>query len=546
MRGKIVNICIAFMNLLLGALIIIYTLNVPQDKTLMTVQENFVIKYVLIAIYAVIGVVVLINAIQSYNHKADTTFNIGYVIGIFSISFIFIKEPAIGAFGVICGLMVLFKSLKENLVEIDSTTGISISIVIMVAIVIIGLVTMKYDSIGENIKNRENKNELSYTEDYFKYITELDIQEPYINVKKDGKYGYIIPNGQCVIDFKFDYASPFVSITVFDKEFHIALVCENGSSYIILKNERKVLSYRTESSDDNYTAKLEELENIYKNILKQTEEMKFEIETINNHINKVPVYTEASNDYDFRYDYNDEYDLIVTQSNLGLGDKYELAKKDNLDIRINLDTEYMDYDTSYLYLFSNGTIPFYEISKNAQGWYTSYGKKNSMTGKAQILDFFGDRLLLKNYNDNTIYFINSENVMLSEAYKDIYVCNDGRYIVKDSDNFFRIIDDQYNTVFEKKYAVINPRLISQGLYLVLDSTENIKFNEYEFAKLNWSILNYNGEVILDGIEQIYDEIYEFPTEEKKEEDNYSIFENELKDLDYKFVGDKFYLEYYNN
>ena len=44
MRGKIVNLCIGFMNVLLGILIIIYTIKVPQDKTLMTVQENFVLQ----------------------------------------------------------------------------------------------------------------------------------------------------------------------------------------------------------------------------------------------------------------------------------------------------------------------------------------------------------------------------------------------------------------------------------------------------------------------------------------------------------------------
>ena len=31
MRGKIVNLCIGFLNILFGALILVYTLNVPQD-----------------------------------------------------------------------------------------------------------------------------------------------------------------------------------------------------------------------------------------------------------------------------------------------------------------------------------------------------------------------------------------------------------------------------------------------------------------------------------------------------------------------------------
>lgn len=543
MRGKIVNLCIALMNILFGILIAIYSINVPQDETLLTVQEGYVVKYILIAIYAILGAVVLIDAIQSYNHKSDTTFNIGYVIGIFSISFVFIKEPIICVFAILSGLIVFFKSIKENLVELDSTTGISISIIIMVATLITSFVTFKYDSLGESIKNRENKNELAYSSEYFKYITELGIDEPYINIKKDGKYGYIKPNGETAIEFKYDYASPFVNITSYGKNFQVALVCEKGSSYIILKNERKVLSYRTESSDENYRAKLEELENIYKNTLEQTEDMKYELEVIDNHINKVPVYKGTSDTYDFRYDYNNEYDLLVTQSNMGLGDKYELAKKDDLNIRMKLDTSDLDYDTSYLYLFSNGTIPFYEISKGEQGWYTNYGKKNSMKGKAQILDFFGDKILLRNYNNDTVYFIDSEGNKISETYKDIFVCGDGRYIVRDEEDFIGVIDDQYNSIFDKKYAVINTRLISKDLYLVLDSTENIKFNDYGFAKFNWKIINYNGDIILDGIEQIYDEIYELPTDNKNNDENYKKFEEQLKDLKYKFVGDKFYLNY---
>ncbi len=544
MRGKVINLCIAFMNLLLGGLIIAYTIYIPQDKTLITVQEGYVIKYVLISIYIILGFVALIDAIQSYNHKSDTSFNIGYVIGIFSISFIFIKEPAIGAFNIISGIIVLFKTLKENLVEIDSTTGISISIVIMVAIAITGIVTINYSYLGNTIKNKENKNELAYTKDYFKYITELDIDEPYINVKKDGKFGYINSRGECVIDFKYDYASPFIEINSYDKKFYVALVCEKGSSYIILKNQRTVLSYRTESADNNYKAKEEELNDIYKNTLEQTGDIIYEIPRINNNINKVPAYKEnVKNDYDFRYDYNNEYDLLVTQSNMGLGDKYELAKKDDLNIRVTLNTDNMDYDSSYLYLFSNGTIPFYEISKRTQGWYTSYGKKNAMTGKAQILDFFGDRILLKNYNDKTIYFINSEGSMISETYKDIYVCGDGRYIVRSNDGTFKIIDDEYNNVFDKNYFVINPRLVSQKLYLVLNAIEDVKSNDYNYAEFKWSIVNYDGEIILDGIEQIYDEFYEYTNDKKNNQQEDTSFEENLKKLNYKFVGDKFYLEY---
>lgn len=544
MRGKIVNLCIGFMNIAIAVLLMVYTINVPQDKTLMTVQENTVVGYIVNMIYIMLAVVAVINAIQSYNHRSDTVFNMAYIIGIFCLSFIFIKEPIIAAFSLISGLIIVVKSFKENLVEIDSTTGISISLVLLVASAILTILALSYQSIGESIKNRENKNELAYKTDYFKYVTELGegYQAPYINVKKDGKWGYITPDGNVVVKFMYDYASPFIEITSYDKKFYVSLVCLDGQSLIILKNGRKVMTYRSESDNQNYKAKIEELKSVYTNVLAQEGEMKYEIDFSNSNKNLVPKYHEESNDYTYRYDYNYEYDLIVTQSSLGLGDKYELAKKNDLAIRIELDTNDLDYDENALYLFSNGTIPFYEVSKRTQGWFTTYGKKNPMTGKAQILDFFGERMLLRNYNDHTVYFIDGDGKILSDVYKDIFVCGDGRYIVKNKDGFFKIINDEYAQAFENRFAAVNPRLVKAGLYLTLDSTQNIQTNDYNFTEMNWKLIGYEGNVILENIEQIYDQYY--TVENVRNKEMYGKFEEDLKDLKYEFVGDKFYTEYY--
>lgn len=544
MRGKIVNLCIGFMNIAIAVLLMVYTINVPQDKTLMTVQENTVVGYIVNMIYIMLAVVAVINAIQSYNHRSDTVFNMAYIIGIFCLSFIFIKEPIIAAFSLISGLIIVVKSFKENLVEIDSTTGISISLVLLVASAILTILALSYQSIGESIKNRENKNELAYKTDYFKYVTELGegYQAPYINVKKDGKWGYITPDGNVVVKFMYDYASPFIEITSYDKKFYVSLVCLDGQSLIILKNGRKVMTYRSESDNQNYKAKIEELKSVYTKVLAQEGEMKYEIDFSNSNKNLVPKYHEESNDYTYRYDYNYEYDLIVTQSSLGLGDKYELAKKNDLAIRIELDTNDLDYDENALYLFSNGTIPFYEVSKRTQGWFTTYGKKNPMTGKAQILDFFGERMLLRNYNDHTVYFIDGDGKILSDVYKDIFVCGDGRYIVKNKDGFFKIINDEYAQAFENRFAAVNPRLVKAGLYLTLDSTQNIQTNDYNFTEMNWKLIGYEGNVILENIEQIYDQYY--TVENVRNKEMYGKFEEDLKDLKYEFVGDKFYTEYY--
>ena len=79
--------------------------------------------------------------------------------------------------------------------------------------------------------------------------------------------------------------------------------------------------------------------------------------------------------------------------------------------------------------------------------------------------------------------------------------------------------------------------------MALDSVEGIEFNDYGYAKLDWKLINYDGEVIFEGIEQIYDLIYELPETNEIVEENYLLFLNELKELQYNFVGDKFYQDY---
>ncbi len=549
MRGKVVNISIGLLNILLGIVIGVFTFIVPQDITLITVQENQVRTYILIAIYAVMGVLILFNLIEYFIHRKDGEVRNDYIFSLFMLSFIFIKEPLIAILPIVSGIFIISKTIRENLVEVNSMFAISIAILLATAMAISMVCSVFYSQIGTYIKDKENEDEQAYKSDYFKYVTELNeapYNEPYINIKKDGKYGYITTSGQEVIGFEYDYASPFIQINVYDKKFEIALVCKNGQSIVILKNGRKVLTYRSESADENYNAKIQELQDLYNNTFKQEGTMQYEINKITNNISKVPVYAEDSEkDYTYRYDYNVEYDLIVTKSNMGLSDKYELAKKDNLNVRIALDCNAISYDENFAYIFSNGTIPFYDLNKREQGWFTGYGKKVTMSGKAQILDFFDDKILIRNYNDHTIYFIDSKGNILSEIYKEIYVLTD-RYIVKGENNKYKIIGKDFQKIFENEYDYIDPYLVNYGLYIVGNTSDGVEFNKFNYAKMNLSLINSNGETIMENIEQIYGNFYKISNEKNKSyATRYTEFLENVKSIEYNFVGDNFYKEYYN-
>ena len=232
------------------------------------------------------------------------------------------------------------------------------------------------------------------------------------------------------------------------------------------------------------------------------------------------------------------------QSNLGLGDKYELAKKDNPNIKLTLDCEQMDYDENYAYIFSNGTIPFYDLNKKEQGWFTGYAKKVTMQGKAQILDFYDDKILLKNYNDHTIFFIDGSRNRVSDIYKDIYVLPD-RYIVKNENGKYIIIDKNFQKIFDFEYDVIDPYLANYGLYICGTTQNGIEFNQFNYANMKFDLINYAGEIVMDNIDQIYGNYYKISSDKSESySSRYSKFIESLKDIQYDFVGDKFYKEIY--
>lgn len=522
--------------------ILIYVLKIPKEITELTVQEFKIMNIVWICMYILFGIVTILNVIHYFIDSRNGLRKTGYLIAVFAVSFIFIKEWPIAIFSMLGTLIIIVGTLRERWIETNSFTAISIIVLLIVlSIGIIGSCFI-YKSFGIYIRDKENKNELAYKQDYFKYITEIGIDEPYINIKKDGKFGYINTKGETVINFEFDYASPFVPITMYDKNFDIALVCKDGSTWIILKNLRKVLSYRTESMDQDYEKKLEELKNIYYNVLEQKSEMTYEIEIkeVNNNL-KIEKYPETSEEYTYKYNYNEEYDIIVTESNMGLKNTYELAKKD-LSLRIALDCESLCYDENYLYIYSNGSIPFYDINKKQQGWFTKYGVKVPLKGNAQILEIINDYILIKNHNDNTIYFIDSNGTMVSEIYKEIFIVSKDKFIVKNKNNKYTIINSNFEKLIDGEWDFVDTSLLSNGLYIFGETKGVIEFNDYNYAEnIKMKVLNEDGKVIVDNVEQIYLKYYNISSDKSKAySSRYSEFLNNLKVMKYDFIGDKFY------
>ena len=543
MRGKFVNLGFGIINIIFGLLIIIFQQYVPQNITDLTIQQMEVKHFLDIIIKIVLIVIIIMNSIALYSNKSEANFKSSYRIGTFSIIYFILPNTFVAILPILSGILVIKNVLKENLIQLDSTVALSCILVIIGVLLITILVCVKYEDIANYIYDKQNEDMQEFSETFFKYITPIETEDVYINVKKDGKYGYINQKGETVIDFKYDYASPFIKIIQYNKEFEVALVCDEEISYIIMKIERIVKSYVTESSSEDFDSKIKELEKFYKKELKQVEDMKFEIPLVNNNIKKIKAYTETSPEYTYKYNFNNDYDIIVISSSMGLSDTYYMVKKDNEKIKVKLECENLDYDENYLYIYSNGYLPYYSLTDREQGWFNEYGQKITLQGKAQILELINGKVLLKNYNDNTIYFMNGNEQIISSIYKDIYVRNNDEYVVQNTNGKYTIIDGQFSQITNEEFDFINTSLAEYGLYVCGNFEEEIDISDYNYYKTNFKLIDSNGNILMENIEQIYDVHYIVDENIKNKEEQINKLKEQIKVLDYKFAGEKFYEKY---
>lgn len=542
MRGKLVNAIVGGMNFVFGILALLFKFYLPS-LSVATQQEIKVVTEVNSYVFILMIVVALFNFVTLIFNCKDKVFLFSYVLAILSSCFYFLDFNYIGVLYILAALLIEIQVLRENVIFTNSTIYIVCVSVVIVAIGIAAVNLLTYKDRVEKIVKQEAKGYVEYQESYFKNISVLDEDaEFYINVKRDGKWGYVNSNGDVKIDFEYDYASPFITISKYDKNFDIALVCKDDVSSIILKNKRNVMTFKNEISIDDYDAQFQKLKDLYVDTFKQTDD-------IENNINLVDTSNMKSIDayegFSYRYPFNDEYDIYITVSQIGGKNRYEFLKKDNPNIKVSIDCDNLKFDERHLYVFSNGYLPFYKTSENIQGWYTKETKRVEINGNIQILDFFDQNILMKDYDSETVYFANEGGERISPVYKDIFVLNE-MYIVKNEENKYIIIDKNFNKVLDIEYDYMNPILLNKGILICANLPAKVNFNSYGFPNnINYDLIDVYGKKItlknVDGSvidNPSYTEV--FYLSNKKTVSNYDSYISNLTDIKYDFVGDEFY------
>ena len=511
-----------------------------QEATVM----NGIYKYIFVLMIAV-AIINLITLI--FNYK-DKVLLFAYLIAILASTFYFLRIEYICVLYLLSSVLVVVEVLRENMVYTNNMFYIVIVSIVIVSIGLVGISILTYKDDVKKLVKEENKGYVEYEENFFKNISILpEDGEFYLNVERNGKWGYINTKGETKIEFEYDYATPFVEIEKYDKTFDVALVCKNNTAALILKNKRNVMTYLNKINSDDLDGQIDELQRIYEDVLEQQGNIREKLSNVpTSNINSIPSYENNS----YRYPYNEDYDIYITVSQSGGKNRYEFLKNDNTNVKVGINCDFMQFDEHNLYVYSNGYLPFFKPSEGIQGWYNKETKKTELEGDIQILDFFGSNVLIKDYFDNTYYFADEDGNPITESYRDIYVLNDG-YIVKNENNKYIIIDKEFKQVCNNiEYDYINPMLRDQGIYICGNLPVKVNFNNYGYPNnIEYDIVDLNGNKITlkntDGTEipnPAYTTLYYI--DNRKNVSSYDTYLESLTDIEYNFIGEEQYKEYY--
>ena len=539
MKGKKTNIFLGILNIILGLLIIMYVWYMLHNNKLeLTRHQRFVMNIEHNIIFGISVVICFINFVFSIFNMKKGYYFVFYLFSLVGIITFFTPSYIYPIFTIISGILIIRTLSKNNYIEKDNFFASTIIIIMMGIIGLSAISLSQYKKIAEYIKKRENINLTAYNPEYFKYVEEIQDKSVYINVKLNGKYGYINKFGETKIDFKYDYATPFYKIRAYDKTFELAAVSTKNTTDVIMKNERKVMSYNSEYANEDHEGKREEFVKILKNVIGEKNP---ELEVSNKYNGFVVknIYEDTKNTNEKRYQFSDKYDVLIQKSEITEKEIYTLVTKRDLlknskskGDYIKLNAEQLIHDDNYLYVYNNGFLPYFSLSKKEQGWFNLQGKKYTLNNNVQIEVFEDKRLAIKRKPRKITYFASNEDEDLkaiSPIYKEVIPDGDN-YIVKNMNEKWQIVDKNFQPRTKLEYDIFISTLITEGIYIFANIDNGIEIDDYGYAKLRYTMIDRNLNVIGTNLEEMYN--FNIKYLNKNSEEEYRRYVEKLKDPRY--------------
>ena len=437
-------------------------------------------------------IIILIGIVNLYiiiRNRKSKLFAINYALLCILImvwSFLGLSDYIFLVLFIVLGILALVQGIKRKNYNITKKYISIASIIIMGLCFAVVVFILTYPLINKVIYGHD-KNEIIPDKIFVVQDTNDDV---YINVERNNKYGYINQYGKIVIDFKYDFATPFMQVEDNGNKYSVAIVVEKEMTELIAKDGTKIAVYRSIVNENS--GKWNELGSILaKNGFFGSPvglycdffpNKPISLETYDGYIS-YPIK------YPIIYKYTDTYDVVETIQDDDTT-KYELVNKNNENDRITLDCEVLS-----MQLFSNGSIPFFSTSIGEQGWFSSDGTKHTIkVANVRILDVTENNILIKDYNKNCNYFINYSGNIISEDYKEIMFISEDRYIIQDENNKWFIINSSFQKL-TNEYDSINSYWLSRiGLCICSD----VQGTQTSPQSINFELVDLNGNKVGNG------------------------------------------------
>ena len=545
MKGKKTNIFLGILNIILGLLLIMYVWYMFHNNKLeLTRHQRFVMNIEHNIIFGISVVICFINFVFSIFNMKKGYYFVFYLFSLVGIITFFTPSYIYPIFTIISGILIIRTLSKNNYIEKDNFFASTIIIIMMGIIGLSAISLSQYKKIAEYIKKREDINLTAYNPEYFKYVEEIPDKSIYINVKLNGKYGYINKSGETKIDFKYDYATPFYKIRAYDKTFELAAVSTKNTTDVIMKNERKVMSYNSEYANEDHEGKRDEFVKILKDVIGE-KNPELEVSNKYNGFATRNIYEDTKNSNEKRYQFTDKYDVLIQKSEITEKEIYTLVTKRDLlknskskGDYIKLNAEQLIHDDNYLYVYNNGFLPYFSPSKKEQGWFNLQGKKYTLNNNVQIEVFEDKRLAIKRKPRKITYFASNEDEDLkaiSPIYKEVIPDGDN-YIVKNMNEKWQIIDKNFQPRTKLEYDIFISTLITEGIYIFANIDNGIEIDDYGYAKLRYTMIDRNLNVIGTNLEEMYNFNIKYLNRNSDEE--YRRYIEKLKDPRYHRIVEK--------
>ena len=539
MKGKKTNIFLGILNIILGLLLIMYVWYMLHNNRLeLTRHQRFVMNIEHNIIFGISVVICFINFVFSIFNMKKGYYFVFYLFSLVGIITFFTPIYIYPIFTIISGILIIRTLSKNNYIEKDNFFASTIIIIMMGIIGLSAISLSQYKKIAEYIKKREDINLTAYNPEYFKYVEEIPDKSIYINVKLNGKYGYINKSGETKIDFKYDYATPFYKIKAYDKTFELAAVSTKNTTDVIMKNERKVMSYNSEYANEDHEGKRDEFVKILKDVIGE-KNPELEVSNKYNGFATRNIYEDTKNSNEKRYQFTDKYDVLIQKSEITEKEIYTLVTKRDLlknskskGDYIKLNAEQLIHDDNYLYVYNNGFLPYFSPSKKEQGWFNLQGKKYTLNNNVEIEVFEDKRLAIKRKPRKITYFASNEDEDLkaiSPIYKEVIPDGDN-YIVKNMNEKWQIVDKNFQPRTKLEYDIFISTLITEGIYIFANIDNGIEIDDYGYAKLRYTMIDRNLNVIGTNLEEMYN--FNIKYLNKNSEEEYRRYVEELKDPRY--------------